>query len=224
MVGKTESSLTQEPPADVAHKSTRVSLRSMVFVAAATTAALFILDSYWSEPLPPQPITFRSMRTGEIHASSGFGNLIATVCWLFAIGFTIRGCARLRKAMKYHYGTPEFARLWKRTRIYFILGIICLTFPFLQDAMQGHVLCRIDLPCVDIEHQQDNLQLLAVAFWYIDGLGFYFGSLALAKAQQLKDDPSAAALRDEAAACLLIGFMIPAAPLAWAGFLGVDLW
>ncbi|TAL39523.1 MAG: hypothetical protein EPN97_02360 [Alphaproteobacteria bacterium] len=216
------------PLADSARKPGLISVRSVVFViAAAAAAAHFILDSYWSEPAPPRKVTFRTINSGQIAAAHSFQNLTDTICWMFSVGFTIRGCVRLNKAMKYHYGTPEYARLWKRTRLYFVLGIFFMTFPFIRDAMQGHMMCNTNSPhpCpADIARQQDSLQLLAVAFWHIGGLGFYFGSLALAKAQQLKDDPAAAALKNEAAGCLLIGFMTPAAAIAWAGFQGVELW
>lgn len=217
--------MAPEPIAEVAHKPGLISVRSVVFVIAATTAALFILDSYFSEPAPPQKITFRTMSTGDIHASSGFQNLIATVCWLIGIGFTIRGCVRLRQAMKFSYGTPEFDRLCKRAGIYIFLGFCCMTFPFLQQAMQPHGLYRYGYPVEPTTAEvRDNLMLLVAVCWYIGGLAFYFGSLALTKAQQLKNDPAGAALKDKAAACLLIGFLLTAAPLAYAGFREVDLW
>lgn len=174
--------------------------------------------------------TFRRVCENIVLCSSGFGNLINTACWLFGIGFTISGCVKLYKVFKYCQDEPDFVLLRRRALRKIFLGFACLVFPFLQQAMRGHpyynVSClgRRYITSPDITQVEDNLKLLVIICWFLGALGFFSGSLALARSHKVKDGAANARLKDQAAIGLLSGFFLTPLPLACALLMGVQLW
>ncbi|TAL39524.1 MAG: hypothetical protein EPN97_02365 [Alphaproteobacteria bacterium] len=179
--------------------------------------------------------SFRRMSENVIVASSGFSNLISTLCWLIGIGFAISGCVRLYKAWRRGRDAPDFRRLKEKAMFRLFVGLGFFAYPFVQQAYTpsytygGYYGNRYyGSPSYGYVYTppgpEDHMRLLAAVCWYFAMMAFLFSNLALAKAQQLKDDPAAAALKDKAAFCLLTGFTLTVLPFACASFLGVELW
>lgn len=179
--------------------------------------------------------TFRHMSNNIIVASSGFQSLISTLCWLLGIGFAISGCVKLYKAWRRGSDAPNFRTLKERAMFRLLLGFGFIAYPFVQQAYSpsynygGYYGNRYyGSPYYGYVYTpagpEEYMKLLAAVCWYFAVMAFLFSNLALAKAQQLKDDPAALALKDKAAICLLAGFTMTAIPFACASFLGVWVW
>ncbi|MEZ0226453.1 MAG: hypothetical protein ACAH83_17995 [Alphaproteobacteria bacterium] len=171
----------------------------------------------------------RMMSQNVIQASSGFQSLISTLCWLVGFGFTISGCFKFFQMFRRGGGDPTFHRLKEKALFRLFVGFGFLAFPFIQSAYYvptyygGYYGGRQFTENAETSAQQ-FLQLFAVACWYFGIMSFFFGNLALGRALKNKDDPASAALKEQAAVCLLFGFLITAIPFACASFMGVELW
>jgi hypothetical protein len=78
--------------------------------------------------------TFKNMSQNIITASSGFNNLISTVCWIGGAGLGVAGIFKL----KAHVDNPAQAAM-KDGLIRIAAGGGLLAFPFMQQAMQGSI-------------------------------------------------------------------------------------
>lgn len=77
---------------------------------------------------------FKTMSDNMVIASSGFQNLISTVCWLGGAGLGVAGIFKLKQ----HVDNPAQAPM-KDALIRIAAGGGLLAFPFIQSAMQGSV-------------------------------------------------------------------------------------
>lgn len=173
--------------------------------------------------------TFRHMSENIIVASSGFSNLISTLCWLIGFGLTVGGCIRLYKAWRHGRDAPDFRELKEKGMFRLLVGLGFFAYPFVQQAYSpfynydyygNRYYGYIYTPPAP----EDHMKLLAAVCWYFAAMAFLFSNLALAKAQQLKDEPTAVVMKDKAAVGLLTGFTLTALPFACASFLEVALW
>ncbi len=78
--------------------------------------------------------TFQNMSTNIVTASSGFQNLISTVCWLGGAGLGVAGIFKLKQHVDNPGQTPM-----KDGLIRIGAGGGLLSFPFIMAAMQGSI-------------------------------------------------------------------------------------
>jgi hypothetical protein len=78
--------------------------------------------------------TFATMSNNIVTASSGFNNLISTVCWLGGAGLGVAGIFKLKQHVDNPGQTPM-----KDGLVRLGAGGGLLAFPFIQQAMQGSI-------------------------------------------------------------------------------------
>lgn len=78
--------------------------------------------------------TFKTMSNNIVTASSGFQNLISTVCWLGGAGLGVAGIFKLKQHVDNPGQTPM-----KDGLVRLGAGGGLLAFPFIQTAMQGSI-------------------------------------------------------------------------------------
>ena len=78
--------------------------------------------------------TFKTMSQNLVTSSSGFNNLISTVCWVGGAGLGVAGIFKLKQ----HVDNPAQAPM-KDGLIRVGAGGGLLAFPFIQTAMQGSI-------------------------------------------------------------------------------------
>jgi len=79
-------------------------------------------------------LNFRDMSNNIVTASSGFNNLISTVCWIGGAGLGVAGIFKLKQHVDNPGQTPM-----KDGLIRIACGGGLLGFPFIQAAMQGSI-------------------------------------------------------------------------------------
>jgi hypothetical protein len=78
--------------------------------------------------------TFKTMSQNIVTASSGFNNMISTVCWIGGAGLGVAGIFKLKN----HVDNPAQAPM-KDGLVRVGAGGGLLAFPFIQQAMQGSI-------------------------------------------------------------------------------------
>lgn len=105
-------------------------MKTMHKLAAVATVGMMVGSS--SDAMAA--LTFKNMSQNIITASSGFNNLISTVCWIGGAGLGVAGIFKL----KAHVDNPAQAAM-KDGLIRIAAGGGLLAFPFIQQAMQGSI-------------------------------------------------------------------------------------
>ena len=105
-------------------------MKTMHKLAAVATVGMMVGSS--SDAFAA--LTFKNMSQNIITASSGFNNLISTVCWIGGAGLGVAGIFKL----KAHVDNPAQAAM-KDGLIRIAAGGGLLAFPFIQQAMQGSI-------------------------------------------------------------------------------------
>lgn len=197
-------------PADVARKSCRMYFWPLFLVLAAV-AAIFIYDLYWNNPADPQRAAFRNMHSSSIMASSGFENLISTLCWLFGLGFLVNGGMKLFRSWRCQRKDPAFAPKNTMALVYIFIGICLFGFPFLRQALfcpyhynynhvyylgGQHHLSRYVGVC---QREMDTVLGIFVAVTLLFGaLVYFFGDGASRRARRPGGEPGVPALTQDA--------------------------
>ncbi|TAL39522.1 MAG: hypothetical protein EPN97_02355 [Alphaproteobacteria bacterium] len=204
------------------------------FIFAAAAAAIFIYDAalydkIHSPPPPPQPVVFSSMRHSVIQASSGFQALVATVCWILGAGILLSGSFKVFGAWRRRKRDPAPVPRGEKALLYLLLGVGLMAYPFVYENFRqsyGYYEAYYHPYYGYTQEKPNTANFRTFAFYslYFGTIAFLFGSFALKKAQRLKDDPAAPALKDKAAFRFTAGFIMTALPFACASFMGVDLW
>lgn len=99
-------------------------------LAAAATMGMIIGTSGSAEAAK----TFADMSGNIVTASSGFNNLISTVCWIGGAGLGVAGIFKLKQHVDNPGQTPM-----KDGLVRLGAGGGLLGFPFIQQAMQGSI-------------------------------------------------------------------------------------
>lgn len=208
--------------------------RFLVFAALA--AAIFVYDAGLydkinSPPVPqPPPPVFRNMSSGVIQASSCFTSLISTICWILGAGLLLSGCIKVFGALRHRMKGPAPVPRGEKALLYLLLGVGLMAYPFVnENALQSHSYYDAHDQSYygytqDAPDSVAHVGTFAFYSLYFGAIAFLFGSFALKKAQRLKDDPAAPALKDKAAFRFMAGFIMTALPFACASFMGVALW
>ena len=79
-------------------------------------------------------VNFKTMSQNMVVASSGFNNLISTVCWIGGAGLGVAGIFKLKQHVDNPGQTPM-----KDGLIRIACGGGLLSFPFIEAAMQGSI-------------------------------------------------------------------------------------
>ena len=101
-------------------------------LAAAATLGFIAASS--TESFAAGATTIRDMTNNMVSASSGFQNLISTVCWIGGSGLGVAGIFKLKNHVDNPGQTPM-----KDGLIRIACGGGLLSFPFIQTAMQGSI-------------------------------------------------------------------------------------
>jgi hypothetical protein len=99
-------------------------------LAAAATLGMMMASSESAEAAK----TFKNMSDNIVTASSGFQNMISTVCWLGGAGLGVAGIFKLKQHVDNPGQTPM-----KDGLVRLGAGGGLLAFPFIQQAMQGSI-------------------------------------------------------------------------------------
>jgi hypothetical protein len=100
-------------------------------LAAAATLGMMMASS---ESAFAAAKTFKNMSDNIVTASSGFQNMISTVCWLGGAGLGVAGIFKLKQHVDNPGQTPM-----KDGLVRLGAGGGLLAFPFIQQAMQGSI-------------------------------------------------------------------------------------
>jgi len=100
-------------------------------LAAAATLGMMMASS---ESAFAGAKTFKNMSDNIVTASSGFQNMISTVCWLGGAGLGVAGIFKLKQHVDNPGQTPM-----KDGLVRLGAGGGLLAFPFIQQAMQGSI-------------------------------------------------------------------------------------
>ncbi|HEX2753173.1 MAG TPA: hypothetical protein VHP34_08780 [Alphaproteobacteria bacterium] len=100
-------------------------------LAAVATMGMIVGSSTSAEA---NATNFATMSENLVVASSGFQNLISTVCWLGGAGLGVAGIFKLKQHVDNPGQTPM-----KDGLIRIGAGGGLLAFPFIQNAMQGSI-------------------------------------------------------------------------------------
>jgi len=106
--------------------------RSKISHKIAAVATMGIIAS--SSTSADAALTFSDMSKNIVTASSGFNNLISTVCWLGGAGLGVAGIFKLKQHVDNPGQTPM-----KDGLVRIGAGGGLLAFPFIQNAMQGSI-------------------------------------------------------------------------------------
>ena len=106
--------------------------RSKISHKLAAVATMGVLAGAGSEAMAAT--TFKTMSNNIVTASSGFQNLISTVCWLGGAGLGVAGIFKLKQHVDNPGQTPM-----KDGLVRLGAGGGLLAFPFIQTAMQGSI-------------------------------------------------------------------------------------
>jgi hypothetical protein len=101
-------------------------------LAAIATVGMMVGSG--SDAFAGTAITFKTMSQNISNASSGFNNLISTVCWIGGAGLGVAGIFKLKN----HVDNPGQTAM-KDGLIRIGAGGGLLAFPFIQQAMQGSI-------------------------------------------------------------------------------------
>ena len=201
------------------------------FIFAALATAIFIYDSILYDKIhsPPAPIVFRNMSSGYVHASSGFTNLISTVCWIAGFCILVSGCRKIYGVWRRKKDDPAFAPHSEMVLLFFLIGIGLMAYPLVHQIVQPSysyydAYYQSYYSSTQQEPDHSNLKTFSVYSWYFGVIAFFLSSFALKEAQRQKGSPESAAVKDKAAFRFMAGFIMTALPFACTSFVGVELW
>ena len=108
--------------------------RSKISHKLAAIATVGMMTGASSEAMATSAINFKTMSQNITVASSGFNNLISTVCWIGGAGLGVAGIFKLKQHVDNPGQTPM-----KDGLIRIACGGGLLSFPFIEAAMQGSI-------------------------------------------------------------------------------------
>ena len=154
--------------------------------------------------------------------------VIIILCWMTGLWLTMGGGVRLYKTFRAQ-SQPDFTRMKRAGLFRLLAGFGFLAFPFIlwpcmmPSYYDGYFGGR-HFSAYPVLSPEEFLQQFAAFCWYFGGMALFFGNLALSRALRNKDDPASVSLKEQAAVCMLSGFLITSVPFACSSFLGVALW
>ncbi len=108
--------------------------RSKISHKLAAIATVGMMTGASSEAMATTAVNFKTMSQNIVVASSGFNNLISTVCWIGGAGLGVAGIFKLKQHVDNPGQTPM-----KDGLIRIACGGGLLSFPFIESAMQGSI-------------------------------------------------------------------------------------
>lgn len=108
--------------------------RSKISHKLAAAATMGIIAASSSDAQAAAATNFADMSANIVTASSGFQNMISTVCWLGGAGLGVAGIFKLKQHVDNPGQTPM-----KDGLVRIGAGGGLLAFPFIQNAMSGSI-------------------------------------------------------------------------------------